>query len=239
MSLPHSAAGPASNSSATWRSGCATGNTNSTRCGKFLSNTRTFFSNLWNYRLSIGSGLANITGGLLIIFLIDLPTLFGSEIVTQGLPFFMIGAGITQVVSAFAKAAAETRNFIPPAGGLVTGKAPLPNIPVVSVRPGKPGCEICEDDDSPFTGYSPYQFSSANNQASTAPPPNVAPVDSRDSSTSSSSSSTVSAVAPSLPTVVPQPSSPAVSPPAQVEPLGGNDLTLSIVEDQPALIKRL
>lgn len=77
----------------------------------FLSNARRFFSNLWHYKLELGLGILNIAGGLVFIFLVDLPTFFGSEAITKGLPFFMIGSGAALIVSAFLRAAADTRNY--------------------------------------------------------------------------------------------------------------------------------
>lgn len=82
----------------------------SDRFRNFLYNARTFFTHLWSHKAELGLGLLNITGGLVCIFLVDLPTFFGSETITNGLPFFMIGAGTTLIGSAFIKAAAETRN---------------------------------------------------------------------------------------------------------------------------------
>ncbi len=79
------------------------------RFRNFLYNARTFFSHLWDHKAELGLGLLNITGGLVCIFFVDLPTFFGSETITNGLPFFMLGAGATLIGSAFIKATAETR----------------------------------------------------------------------------------------------------------------------------------
>ncbi len=89
---------------------CCTAHCCNDRSGNFLSNARTFFSNLWHYKLELGLGVLHITGGLAFIFLVDLPTFFGSEVITKGLPFFMIGSGAALIVSAFIRAAANTRN---------------------------------------------------------------------------------------------------------------------------------
>lgn len=86
------------------------GGTSNSRCARFLSNVRTFFTNLWHYKLDVGLGLLGIAGGLVIIFLVDLPTVFGSEALTKGLPFFMIGAGTTKILGAFRNAYVDTCN---------------------------------------------------------------------------------------------------------------------------------
>ncbi len=86
------------------------GGVRNSRCARFLSNVRTFFTNLWHYKLDVGLGLLGIAGGLVIIFLVDLPTVFGSEALTKGLPFFMIGAGTTKILGAFRNAYVDTCN---------------------------------------------------------------------------------------------------------------------------------
>jgi len=87
----------------------ATGHSHS-RLFNFLTNTRTFFSRLWHYKLDVGMGLLNITGGLLLIFLVDFPLAFLPEGLMKGLPFFMIGAGFTQIVMAMRSAYVDVCN---------------------------------------------------------------------------------------------------------------------------------
>lgn len=89
-------------------------NGNDNRVEKFIANTRKFFSNLWHYKLDLGLGLLSIAGGFIIICLVDLPTLFGSEAFTKGLPFIMIGAGGMMILNAFRRAYVDTRSCVDP-----------------------------------------------------------------------------------------------------------------------------
>lgn len=91
-------------------------NGNDNRVEKFIANTRKFFSNLWHYKLDLGLGLLSIAGGIIIIFLVDLPTLFGSEAFTKGLPFIMIGTGGIMILNAFRRAYVDTRARFDPDG---------------------------------------------------------------------------------------------------------------------------
>ncbi len=91
-------------------------NGNDNRVEKFVANTRKFFSNLWHYKLDLGLGLLSIAGGFIIICLVDLPTLFGSEEFTNGLPFIMIGAGGIMILNAFRRAYVDTLACFDPTG---------------------------------------------------------------------------------------------------------------------------